>query len=141
MVKTMDKWNGFEGKNVVTTGLNVSDEQFVKKNVEARGGTFKPSFVKSLDMLVFNPQYYKETVKMRNTKELIDNGHPVMMVTFTEFCKMISDKDGLGEKGDIVSKGFHIDRGILVKYVEVTDDTVITVPKSVHKVGSYAFRD
>ena len=62
----------FEGKTIVTTGLDANDEEFVRKNVEGNGGTFKSSFVKSLDMLVYNPQYYKETVKMRNTKELID---------------------------------------------------------------------
>lgn len=141
MVKTMDNWDGFEGKNVVTTGLDVRDEQFVKKNVEARGGTFKPGFVKSLDMLVFNPQYYKETVKMRNTKDLIDKGYPVVMVTFDEFCKMVSGSNGLEDQSNMVSKGFHMESGVLVKYVEVTDDSEITIPKTVHKIGGRAFKD
>ena len=136
----MDYWNGFNGKTVVTTGLDVRDEQFVKEKVEASGGTFKPSFVKSLDMLVFNPQYYKETVKMRNTKDLIDKGYPVQMVTFNEFCKMISTGDGLGDQNDPVSRGFHIENGTLIKFVEVTDDTEITVPASVTIIGDEAFR-
>ena len=137
----MDEWNGFEGKNVVTTGLDVRDEQFVKKNVEARGGTFKPGFVKSLDMLVFNPQYYKETVKLRNTKELIDLGKPVKMVTFTEFCKLINGETALDDPDDSAARGFHIENDELVQYVEVTDSIEITIPGTVRTSGEWAFNN
>lgn len=135
-----DNYN-FKGKTVVTTGLDVNDEVFVRKNVESRSGIFKPSFVKSLDMLVFNPQYYKETVKMRNTKELIENGYPVKMVTFTEFCKLITNDESSDNLNSPVSQGFHIENGVLVKYVEVTDDTEISIPEGISRIETYAFRD
>ena len=136
----MDNWSGFEGKTVVTTGLDVSDEQFVQKNVESRGGAFKSSFVKSLDMLVFNPQYYKETVKLRNTKELIDKGYPVKLITFAEFCDLIAKTDTVENQNAPASHGFHIENEVLVKFVEVTEDTEIIVPSAVNFIGEEAFK-
>ena len=130
----------FKDKTVVTTGLEPRDEKYVRENVEAGGGTFKPSFVKSLDMLVFNPQYYKETVKMRSTKELIDQGHPVKMVTFTEFCKLINEGASLDDPDDPAARGFHIENEELVQYVEVTDCIEITVPGTVRAIGCEAFK-
>ena len=130
----------FEGKTIVTTGLDANDEEFVRKNVEGNGGTFKSSFVKSLDMLVYNPQYYKETVKMRNTKELIDKGYPIKMVTFTEFCKIVTNTDAVVDQNDPVAHGFNIENGLLIKFVEVTEDTEIIVPSSVNFIGEEAFK-
>ena len=128
--KDMDEMLTFSGKTVVTTGLDVDDEEFVKKNVESMGGTFKPRFVKSLDVLVFDPQYTRETVKMRNTQELIEKGSSVKIVTFTEFCKLITGDDSIDVLNSPVSRGFHIENGALVKYVEVTDDTEISIPEA-----------
>lgn len=74
---------------VVTTGLSLNDEAWVKEQVEERGGIFKENFVKSLNVLVINPDYDHETTKLKKTKELIAEGRNARIITFEEFKKML----------------------------------------------------
>ena len=76
------------GKKVVTTGLSIEDEKWVKEQVESRGGIFKPHFVVTLDYLVCdtaNPG----TVKFNKAKEQIEKGKPVQIITFEQFRKSL----------------------------------------------------
>ena len=82
------KFPGAENKTFITSGLG-SDEIFVKAVVERSGGVLKPKFVKSLDYLIYNPDYGHETTKMRDTKALIAEGRNVIIMTFGDFCKKL----------------------------------------------------
>lgn len=77
------------GKKVVTTGLSVEDERWVKEQIESRGGEYKPKFVVSLDYLIYNPDYDHETVKYTKAKEQIEKGKPVQIITFEDFKRSL----------------------------------------------------
>ena len=79
----------FEGKRFVTTGLSAGDERWVKEQVESKGGEYKPKFVVSLDYLIINPEYDHETVKLTRTKEQIEKGKDVKIITYDDFKKMV----------------------------------------------------
>lgn len=79
----------FEGKKFVTTGLSIEDENWVKEQVESRGGEFKPKFVVSLSYLIYNPDYDHETTKYTRAKEQIEKGKPVQIITFEQFKKSL----------------------------------------------------
>ena len=77
----------YAGKVFVTTGLEKADEDLVKQTIEKKGGTFKTNFVVGIDCLVINPDYSHETTKLKKTKELIEKGKNVDIITFHDFCK------------------------------------------------------
>ena len=79
----------FVGKKYVTTGLNIDDERWVQKEVESRGGEFKPKFVVSLDYLIYNPDYDHETTKYTRAKEQIEKGKPVQIITLEDFKRSL----------------------------------------------------
>lgn len=79
----------FTGKKFVTTGLSLKDEEWVKGEVESRGGEFKPKFVVSLDYLIYNPDYDHETTKYTRAKEQIEKGKPVQIITFDDFKRSL----------------------------------------------------
>lgn len=79
----------FVGKKFVTTGLSIDDENWVKEEVESRGGEFKPRFVVSLDYLIYNPNYDHETTKYTRTKEQIEKGKPVQVISYEDFKRSL----------------------------------------------------
>ena len=79
----------FDGKKFVTTGLSIEDEEWVREQVESRGGEFKPKFVVSLSYLIYNPDYDHETTKFTRAKEQIEKGKPVQIITFEQFKKSL----------------------------------------------------
>ena len=82
----------FEGKKFVTTGLQHSDEAWVKKEVESRGGELKGNFVVSLNYLIYNPDYGK-TSKLVKAKEQIEKGKDVKIITLDDFKKALNKEN------------------------------------------------
>lgn len=75
----------FTDKIFVTTGLSIEDEKWAREQIESRGGKVKKNFVVSLNYLIYNPEYDHETVKYTKTKEQIEKGKLVQILTFEEF--------------------------------------------------------
>ena len=57
--------------------LSIEDEKTVRDVVERSGGVFKDKFVKGINYLVYNPDYGRETTKLRDTKALIAEGKDI----------------------------------------------------------------
>ena len=75
----------FPDKTFVTTGLSVEEENWIREQIESRGGKLKRKFVVSLNYLIYNPDYDHETVKYTRAKEQIEKGKPVQIITFEQF--------------------------------------------------------
>lgn len=82
----------FRGKKFVTTGLLAEDDKWMSEILEAVGGEYKPSFVVSLDYLIYNPDYGFETVKLKKAREQVEKGKPVQILTIEEFKALVSGK-------------------------------------------------
>ena len=83
------KIKGASGKVFISTGLTPDEEAFVKDAVNRSGGEFKPHFVKSVDYLVYNPDYERETTKLRDARALKKEGKDVKIITFDEFKELL----------------------------------------------------
>ena len=73
----------------VTTGLSDSDEKYVKENVEARGGVFKPHFVNACNYLICYSHEGPGTTKYEKAKEQIKKGRDLKIITLEEFKIMV----------------------------------------------------
>lgn len=82
----------FKGKKFVTTGLSGKDEKWVINAVESRGGEYKLKFVVSLDYLIYNPIYDRETTKLIKAREQVEKGKPVTILTIDEFKNIVKKK-------------------------------------------------
>ena len=82
--------NLLEGKTFVTTGLSDTDESYVRRNVETRGGIFKPHFVVTCNYLVCYSHNGPGTTKYAKAQEQIAKGRDIKIITFDEFKEMIS---------------------------------------------------
>ena len=74
-----------EGKVFITTGLTVDEEHLVRDAVERSGGIFKEKFVKGISYLIYNPEYGRETTKLRDAKALVEEGKDVKIITYEAF--------------------------------------------------------
>ena len=75
----------FKGKTFITTGLSEGEEEAVKNFVIERGGVFKPHFVKTIDYLVYNPNYERETSKYKQAVALKNSGRDITIITYEDF--------------------------------------------------------
>lgn len=73
----------------VTTGLSDSDEKYVKDNVEARGGVFKPHFVNACNYLICYSHEGPGTTKYEKAMEQIKKGRDLKIITLEEFKTMV----------------------------------------------------
>ena len=78
-----------ESKVFITTGLTVDEEKAVRGVVERSGGVFKDKFVKGINYLVYNPDYGRETTKLRDAKALIAEGKDVKIITMEQFKELL----------------------------------------------------
>lgn len=90
--------NALEGRTFVTTGLSDTDESFVRRNVETRGGIFKPHFVVTCNYLVCYTHSGPGTTKYKKAQEQIAKGRDIKIITFDEFKNMISENVIVGKQ-------------------------------------------
>ncbi len=79
----------FRGKTFITTGLDEGEEEAVKNSVLDRGGVFKPHFVKTIDCLVYNPNYDRETSKYKQAIALKNGGRDITIITYEDFASLV----------------------------------------------------
>lgn len=84
-----DSHNAILERVFVTTGLSDSDEKYVKENVEARGGVFKPHFVNACNYLICYSHGGPGTTKYKKAMEQIKKGRDLEIVTLEEFKTMM----------------------------------------------------
>lgn len=85
-----DKESPLNGKVFVETGFTIMDFYWLKKQIRKRGGVFQTDFTENLDYLIDNNKG-EVTSKIKKTKELIENGADVRIVTYKEFKQMLKE--------------------------------------------------
>ena len=89
------------GKTFVTTGLSDSDEKYVRSNVEAKGGIFKPHFVNTCNYLVCYTQEGLQTTKYEKAQVQMKKGRDIKIITLEELKMILSN--ATDEKPDTIS--------------------------------------
>ena len=84
------KESPLNGKVFVETGFTIMDFYWLKKQIRKRGGVFQTDFTENLDYLIDNNKG-EVTSKIKKTKELIENGADVRIVTYKEFKQMLKE--------------------------------------------------
>ena len=79
-----------EGKIFVLTGFNEKTEAKYIKIIEQAGGTIKSSTVIKTNYLIYNPDYDRETTKLKRAQELLQQGKSIAIITGKEFEAMLS---------------------------------------------------
>lgn len=74
-----------EGKIFVLTGFSEKTEAKYTKIIEQGGGTIKSSTVVKTNYLIYNPDYDRETTKLKRAKELLQQGKSISIITGKEF--------------------------------------------------------
>ena len=77
-------------KIFVLTGFSDVAEAEYTRQITSAGGTVKSSTVLTTDYLVYNPDYGRETTKLKRAKKLIARGKPITILTEREFLQIIN---------------------------------------------------